>query len=791
MSDFVRGQILSADRLNEEINQRIDRNGDTMLGPLSLSADPTDAAHAATKRYVDDKTSGVNVMRVQTVAAMKAIATVGFAADAKIICITNTYEGVEGWGGATYDWDDSIVSTATDPTAVKPDDRLAAAAGRWLLRLEGIAIRAEACGLRGDYVLPSNGSGEVLGKDNSNAMIALTTAVSAATPGTRFVGGATIAFGPGRYRFGVLWSTGSVVTFIGSTNVSNADLSAGTVFVLDGLSTSINVNGQAFFSGIRFILRGVDSNPSEASTDAFWDARVNELYGGKQWQPLHAYSVNDVCVVAGHCYKCTTAGTSNDASYGGPTGIDPAADSEMDDGVGWKFISQVVRTHDTPLQVGAIVVARHRVYVVDGAGTTSSSLTPPTSESTTPGSVTDGTVTMHFLNFASLCFRGISSFKLYECQIVGFCCAVQGVEGLSTKDLQLDCLHGLDIQSSGFTSLHEGLRMVPSYYGGGIRKRRKGVGLHFHHRVDGVHLLDATVSSWHVNVRMSNCWPYIDKLGCEGEKDTWGQTGLELNNCIHLGHVTNSYLSCVIPLRINLSNVANAPTPPPSGVSPTTIPISDTELGVPPAIDYTGFTDADHIPTHILLKSWGGKCIFTGLQINRQGRIPLRMQKEYFPASNSSYTFQDIQIEDGGPTFSNFAVVDSSFYSVSGGDENTVRFMNIFTSNTNEVIVAPGNNASIQVIGVANGGTTVAPNGVRILRLTNAGTIAGHTVTLPSVPYDGQELTVVTKSAITALTVNLPGASPDTIEGAPTTLAAAGAFTLRYVKNLLMWMRTS
>lgn len=36
-----------------QINQKVDRTGDTMAGPLSLSGSPTDSLHAATKGYVD------------------------------------------------------------------------------------------------------------------------------------------------------------------------------------------------------------------------------------------------------------------------------------------------------------------------------------------------------------------------------------------------------------------------------------------------------------------------------------------------------------------------------------------------------------------------------------------------------------------------------------------------------------------------------------------------------------------------------------------------------------------
>ena len=47
--------------LEEEIGKCVKKAGDTMTGKLTLSGDPTDSNHAATKKYVDDKVGGIGL----------------------------------------------------------------------------------------------------------------------------------------------------------------------------------------------------------------------------------------------------------------------------------------------------------------------------------------------------------------------------------------------------------------------------------------------------------------------------------------------------------------------------------------------------------------------------------------------------------------------------------------------------------------------------------------------------------------------------------------------------------
>jgi hypothetical protein len=51
--DIDNPDLINATAVLENINNKVDKRGDTMTGRLTLSADPTFALHAATKQYVD------------------------------------------------------------------------------------------------------------------------------------------------------------------------------------------------------------------------------------------------------------------------------------------------------------------------------------------------------------------------------------------------------------------------------------------------------------------------------------------------------------------------------------------------------------------------------------------------------------------------------------------------------------------------------------------------------------------------------------------------------------------
>jgi hypothetical protein len=86
---------------------------------------------------------------------------------------------------------------------------------------------------------------------------------------------------------------------------------------------------------------------------------------------------------------------------------------------------------------------------------------------------------------------------------------------------------------------------------------------------------------------------------------------------------------------------------------------------------------------------------------------------------------------------------------------------------------------------VASGSTITLTTATNHLLYDQAATVAALTVTLPSASLvDGQTITLATRSAITALTVN-----GGTIYGAPTTLGAGGFASFIYSSGAAAWFR--
>jgi hypothetical protein len=77
--------------------------------------------------------------------------------------------------------------------------------------------------------------------------------------------------------------------------------------------------------------------------------------------------------------------------------------------------------------------------------------------------------------------------------------------------------------------------------------------------------------------------------------------------------------------------------------------------------------------------------------------------------------------------------------------------------------------------------------GITTLLLNPAGALATGAVTMPAAPYDGQEVTVASSQAVSALTVNANAGQ--TINGAPTAIAANASFRYKYNLSLTTWFR--
>lgn len=85
-----------------------------------------------------------------------------------------------------------------------------------------------------------------------------------------------------------------------------------------------------------------------------------------------------------------------------------------------------------------------------------------------------------------------------------------------------------------------------------------------------------------------------------------------------------------------------------------------------------------------------------------------------------------------------------------------------------------------------NGGTTTVPANYGTVVLNSGTTIASHTLTVPSMPPDGQTITFFTVFAITSLSVTSSG---NTVIGMPSTLPASGFFTIKFTSLGPYWIR--
>ena len=84
------------------------------------------------------------------------------------------------------------------------------------------------------------------------------------------------------------------------------------------------------------------------------------------------------------------------------------------------------------------------------------------------------------------------------------------------------------------------------------------------------------------------------------------------------------------------------------------------------------------------------------------------------------------------------------------------------------------------------GQTAQLPNNISDWTFLPAGTLASLTVSLPTAPQDGLNITVSTTQTITALTVN---AASGTVFNPPTTLTAGQTFEYKFIGGVNIWIR--
>ncbi len=87
----------------------------------------------------------------------------------------------------------------------------------------------------------------------------------------------------------------------------------------------------------------------------------------------------------------------------------------------------------------------------------------------------------------------------------------------------------------------------------------------------------------------------------------------------------------------------------------------------------------------------------------------------------------------------------------------------------------------------SSGASLAVPNNCSLLQIAGSATLAALSVTLPAAPIDGQEVTIATLPAISALT--LSANAGQTLAGAPASLAANSALRFVYFAAPALWAR--
>lgn len=96
------------------------------------------------------------------------------------------------------------------------------------------------------------------------------------------------------------------------------------------------------------------------------------------------------------------------------------------------------------------------------------------------------------------------------------------------------------------------------------------------------------------------------------------------------------------------------------------------------------------------------------------------------------------------------------------------------------------NNTYTYLVPITGFSVTIG-NGISSLILNPAGTLAAGTITMPAAPLDGQIVRFSSTQIVTALTVN--AGTGQTINNAPTSLAAGVGNAFQYVLKQLSWFR--
>lgn len=727
------------------------------------------------------------VIRVDLITSLKAYDTTNIGADH--VAILSRSGATVGFGPGIFDFQTASTLTPDDIIVVRPNGISGSNPGRWIRRLDGGVLPADAsAGIVADYVFPSGGSGEVTGTDNSTALNALLVAASTQSTSKR---GITVRLGAGCYRIAsaVTMPPGVRLEGVGSHYngaPGDARMDTGSILVYDGNDALLNPDTASIVSGMKFLRRGMDKNPTSGQVNTYWADRLNDLHAGKQWVAATVYSTGDIRVNLNNVYKCTTGGTSAATNTGGPLGQSTASDSIIDNTAKWQFLHEFSWERGRAYPVNTVILNGHRVYQCDTAGTSSSSGFGPTGTTATTNGITDGTAKWHWIGSLSCAIRPTSYMTVEDCSISGFSRAICVKEGISLRNVTFDALLGIDQQHSGDMTVYENVKARALYTVSGATTRRHGVAFYAHGRVDGIHYKSCGSQLWAVGICVSNAWAQMSGCYIETATTTRGDACVQLRNGIQGFQASDNYFNGVIGWDIAATNSTRASVSVPSGVTTTSeINIQGGWYVCVSAAGFTGDTDTNYTSTAF---RFTGAAVgqIRGANINAQGRVPFQAYAVSSPtAGEINWDIKEISIvESAYPdyTMARLATLDSSvapyFF-----------FADVRHSTQNRQVVPPGLDRSVdRVASPTSAGSRTVPNGVALCRLNGSGTLTSYTVTMPPNPIDGQVLTISTKTAITTLTVAGNGA---TMAAAPTSATAEQSFTFRYLAVDTIWLRIS
>lgn len=499
------------------------------------------------------------------------------------------------------------------------------------------------------------------------------------------------------------------------------------------------------------------------------------------WLPATAYTAGNVVVNNSNVYVCDTSGTSGAFATGGPQSMSTATNNIVDGTAKWHWLNQLGWTGNTAFAAGTLVASGNSIYQCDTAGTSASY--PPLSGSTTGvNSLTDGTAKWHLVQNFSTGIYAAALATICDCTIIGFAKGILALTGASEiRNVYMENFCNLDISGTGDTNVIENVKCIPIYLPTADVPpnqnywRKPWCSFDLHDHTDTLIVNDCESEAWAVGFRISNVWSInVSRCRCETLSIASGDACFKFRNTLTFCEFTDNHMSGVICYDIGAVDHTNASTP--SNQASTVESMLGIHGGyVAPFYGFVGSTP--------FLISGNARGTISGVQVNVQGMTTFTFLPGSGPTGSIFWKITNIRLdEDTYPqTWNVFQSMDASVAAY-------VHYSDVWDSAQNRPVALPGRDDTIDLVSspLTSGSHAVA-DFTSWCHLTPAGTLATYTVTMPPNPGDKQELLISSTAALTALTVS-PN-SGQTIDAAPTTLAAHGAVRFKYLAATTQWVR--